>query len=1783
MLLPLRKWIFCLLHASTLVSLIHLAEIPTSCGPNCAFLRAAECIFLQRPTYECDSNDAHIPSSLLKLLDTLPQNIKNLILNGKFKIANSSDMMRVSPSLLNLIPTKVVQLNAEIVSSYLRAYPYESLAATKLISCLNSSRERKAFLEIWSGVESNSKIEDIVASALTIWKIDADWNFLDLVDSNSTVLLHLPPDFLLTFDTKGASEFLFHLGSKFNSISHAKMMRILRNLSSKNLKVLQRAWAILAMRELPDKIKWNKYNFILPGLTLDELKNLEIDEVKPIIAYDFSVAQIRTVVSKIIVPWHINFKQVALWVKFMSPSQIQNLWQFNFKDLKIMANETASYITAKQILLYQLYQLNQKYVKEGKYPNLNGSADLIKLDGGFVAILPLAIIEQLSASDVLTLDSLQKIDSSSMSLSMAYYLTDESRVFNLGAPSKKLTGIRGMLRAIPTSQIMAINGEMSSIILHHLLQNLQGDNVLRNLELLKKCRSFLGNVDYVLKFLLENKDKNMYFSLLSPKDIAHISLSSINDLVKDNYGQRIQELPSHILAAILSNNSPTSWTWNNMFNSSNAFESLLMGLSCKEIRKIADSDFITIIGRYNDERMKIGRVFPKNLQHCGQAALINYLLLKSNLYNEPELIDLLEPSDIEAVGGYILASLPVEEILQAQYSAHIISAIGQLSLPELMLAASQDHLNTLMDEYLNKDHNLTDILNLRNLIHFIPASALVKINPMDLKYMIESGIIDKRLCGDSSTREAWSRLLITIYGSPSKWNASQLETVGDLMIAFSSDRLDTIDSAQWQLLADIAVTRYTDIVEWPKTSTFYQACMSTLIKSEQKRYLEAVKSLARKYFTEVQRMASSIKLNTKDDSIVLIKTNKSSSENLPVPKIISLDEGGSSAEDMYEIFTEEPSTKSHQETTPSPQQLHPKDTLKMKSVSVSSFKSPSEIISTSRTSPEDANVLSSSTKFHPGNVSGENYNPHPRIKSQEDSNEDHASQTNTDSEENGATLFKSPGFPLITEVSTGTPHQQNETPGTNSLHLIPHDHEFLPEFSEPSTVSPRETTNYFSTEASRYGSDDTVSTLRMSFLPENILSKEDEDNGNLHVHIIEPEIMEDNPILKNPDEIKKGISIDSDRSILSEIDTDDSRQMQSSVEDDKLEVSFTDANEKPESSSTDAPNFFLGLFNGFTTKSTISTEVLSTDSTERPKLNFADGPNFLSGLLNGFTTKSVISTTPESVNENSLETEFDSNLVSSTTTEGTEYELGDTFSALLFGKEFTDQAVKVRKGLKQLMGVDKSRESPIPFNTTNMKATDRILPVQSENEEQGVESNVNSSSVEDEVHQSTITPILSVEPINERTQAEATVFNENPSAERNSKPPTDVISSTEPLTQPSVVSENMDPFDFLDYKAGKIISLDNISEMLDLDYDHPLAEVIGKEGISSSEADARFARFRRNADQPSNSGFCDSVKVLGASAVLAVRDFDLHSVTNDELLNCVEDLGKLDLPQSIKEIIWQRVKSLEVVDMAIGTLAGAWKLDDANNVSLNISEDWNLEIIHLLSKYNKDNLVASAVVKKMKKQIFTGELIGEVPEAVIVAMGPLLCHLNPNELQLMFQTPGTFMHVIPIIGNMMRDCEMECLSKFAKLAVAFMDTPDLWTSDMVALLGPIPAGLDEDNWRLLASRPQSVSGLRPSSLECLPQSFLQMMGVEALGSISPLTAKILTDNQLKSLEKQKADVLISVKNEQWSLRNISALHKLNIDTTTKPKIEVDLSSNSNSVTPSILIAVCLSAIFSSWC
>lgn len=65
-----------------------------------------------------------------------------------------------------------------------------------------------------------------------------------------------------------------------------------------------------------------------------------------------------------------------------------------------------------------------------------------------------------------------------------------------------------------------------------------------------------------------------------------------------------------------------------------------------------------------------------------------------------------------------------------------------------------------------------------------------------------------------------------LHSSPSKWNASQLETVGDLMIAFSSDRLDTIDSAQWQLLADIAVTRYTDIVEWPKTSTFYQVVIT---------------------------------------------------------------------------------------------------------------------------------------------------------------------------------------------------------------------------------------------------------------------------------------------------------------------------------------------------------------------------------------------------------------------------------------------------------------------------------------------------------------------------------------------------------------------------------------------------------------------------------------------------------------------------------------------------------------------------------------------------------------------------------------------------------------------------------------------------------------------------------------------------------------------------------------------------------------------------------------------
>lgn len=53
---------------------------------------------------------------------------------------------------------------------------------------------------------------------------------------------------------------------------------------------------------------------------------------------------------------------------------------------------------------------------------------------------------------------------------------------------------------------------------------------------------------------------------------------------------------------------------------------------------------------------------------------------------------------------------------------------------------------------------------LGNLIHYIPTSYLNLIDEHALKFLIDTGLFDTRMCVDSISKNKWADLLIKAYG-----------------------------------------------------------------------------------------------------------------------------------------------------------------------------------------------------------------------------------------------------------------------------------------------------------------------------------------------------------------------------------------------------------------------------------------------------------------------------------------------------------------------------------------------------------------------------------------------------------------------------------------------------------------------------------------------------------------------------------------------------------------------------------------------------------------------------------------------------------------------------------------------------------------------------------------------------------------------------------------------------------------------------------------------------------
>lgn len=160
------------------------------------------------------------------------------------------------------------------------------------------------------------------------------------------------------------------------------------------------------------------------------------------------------------------------------------------------------------------------------------------------------------------------------------------------------------------------------------------------------------------------------------------------------------------------------------------------------------------------------------MQYCSQKALTRYLKLKASLRHWSDdsagLLNLLELFEVRAVGGYILASLPLDVIQSALLKNHILREIGTLPLDQLLTATSLPNLRVLANLFgqHTRELHLREMAELGNLIWFLDAEHARRINPAHFKLFLElkEPGEPRAPCFTAQQREFWRELLMQALG-----------------------------------------------------------------------------------------------------------------------------------------------------------------------------------------------------------------------------------------------------------------------------------------------------------------------------------------------------------------------------------------------------------------------------------------------------------------------------------------------------------------------------------------------------------------------------------------------------------------------------------------------------------------------------------------------------------------------------------------------------------------------------------------------------------------------------------------------------------------------------------------------------------------------------------------------------------------------------------------------------------------------------------------------------------
>ncbi|XP_068082438.1 uncharacterized protein [Anabrus simplex] len=847
-----------------------------------------QCILLENMPEGCTNVTVadSIPERLKELYFGISDETKKQFKHGNLAQLSESQLLEIPLQLIYLIPTLHMQtIPGEILASLVKKHSGDPVVTTKCIESV-SIAERESFLKNLQDTNLSEDVQQILAETLVIWYPNPDihWKFdlLFLVKKiGNPLLAYLPPHFLFNLSKDTATKFLFH-------------MREWKDFSGNQNFPLQdkpwavkRVWSYLAIsHDYPSKLQdWKqedleRYGFLLSGAMPDELKLVRREEgsFQMFTNLKLGKLQVRSLLQSFFTNSSlgpVSFEKVRPVLHHMAPRDFLRFLNDSIDFSTILSSasgHSVSLPTAKQILELSIAQL----VINGKLASTNASTwgESIHNLGKLVYALPNSALKLYNKSLPMTV--LTAIDSENLSMTQARYLAARSNISDI-------LQSKGLLNGLKASNLSSLNVKnLPQPVLNHVLSNLPDGSLARSFVVLQKVRKDL-NAGRIRAMLL-NKNPNQFFGLLSSLEFsANVKQMKalFQTLKEEPLKQSARRLSPLMLSTFLSKTRENmakdnlKWTLESITSSSSGLHIANVGITCNDVATMETADLVSIFATFNRERKLLHKDFPKELQYCSQKALMDLLVMKRDLRQTNKtgsLQSFLEPSEITAFGGYILASLSKTTVQSSDISA-VIRAIGSLSIPEILLASSSSNPNIYtkmyVDNLLSSNERLlkidaNELFTLGNLVFFLDVPSINSIKSASFKFFIEFvKPRDKILCAGTQARNAWNRLIVSAFGNPNTWTFGTVATLGDLLLVLNEDQLEQIPADSWILASDVLTehTSYHTSVDWPGEATkipFVQVCLKFLDGADHSAYTQSVHKLVRRYLVGAQKLLNTV-------------------------------------------------------------------------------------------------------------------------------------------------------------------------------------------------------------------------------------------------------------------------------------------------------------------------------------------------------------------------------------------------------------------------------------------------------------------------------------------------------------------------------------------------------------------------------------------------------------------------------------------------------------------------------------------------------------------------------------------------------------------------------------------------------------------------------------------------------------------------------------------------------------------------------------------------------------